>query len=507
MYSHWLPTINCNATRNSDLVAHFFRRSFDLLGDGGAFGLIATNTIGQGDTRESGLRYILVDATGTVFRARRRVKWPGTAAVIVSTVHVGRGDFDWPSPTLDGRVVSRISAFLREGADDETPARLQNNAGKAFIGTIILGVGFTFDDLNAEKGECEPLSKMDEVLEANRNNGERIRPYLGGEEVNNDPKHKHRRYAIDFEDFPLSRDPTLPKWANASDSQKKAMLNNGVVSADYQGPVAADWPDLLEIVEKWVKPQRVGLKRENYRKKWWVYGERVQALYAAIESFDEVLVIGSKALTHFAYALVPANQILSQNINIFALDREFFAVLSSRIHETWARVLGSSIKDDFTYSVLDVFGTFPLPTCSEQNFADISRRYLSHRATLMVANQQGLTATYNRFHNPLDNEDDIVTLRRLHAEMDDAVLRAYGWNDLADLCAPGAEFAPRFLTEDDEPEFAYQDRLFWPAPFRDKVLAHLLALNKERAAAEQRAGKIRKAPSRTAPEEEEGTLV
>ena len=74
---------------NGDLVAHFFRRAFNLLRPGGTFGLIATNTIGQGDTRSTGLRWICKHG-GTIFAATRRKKWPGQAAVIVSVVYVGR---------------------------------------------------------------------------------------------------------------------------------------------------------------------------------------------------------------------------------------------------------------------------------------------------------------------------------------------------------------------------------------------------------------------------------
>ncbi len=58
---------------NADLVAYFFRRAFDKLRSGGAFGLIATNTIAQGDTRGTGLRHICTHG-GTIFNARRRVK-------------------------------------------------------------------------------------------------------------------------------------------------------------------------------------------------------------------------------------------------------------------------------------------------------------------------------------------------------------------------------------------------------------------------------------------------
>jgi N-6 DNA Methylase len=89
-YLPWLQTLHEGAHGNADLVAHFFRRAFGLLRQGGVFGLIATNTIGQGDTRASGLTTIIADG-GAILRARRRLKWPGEAAVVVSVVHVVKG--------------------------------------------------------------------------------------------------------------------------------------------------------------------------------------------------------------------------------------------------------------------------------------------------------------------------------------------------------------------------------------------------------------------------------
>ena len=61
-YLPWLQTLHEGAHGNADLVAHFFRRAFGLLRQGGVFGLIATNTIGQGDTRASGLTTIIAMA-------------------------------------------------------------------------------------------------------------------------------------------------------------------------------------------------------------------------------------------------------------------------------------------------------------------------------------------------------------------------------------------------------------------------------------------------------------
>ena len=46
------------------------------------------------------------------------------------------------------------------------------------------------------------------------------------------------------------------------------------------------------------------------------------------------------------------------------------------------------------------------------------------------------------------------------------------------------------VTEASEDDHKYQGRLFWLSEFRDEVLARLLALNAERAAAERAAGVV-----------------
>src|ERR1019366_8279639 len=115
-----------------------------------------------GDTRASGLTTIIADG-GAIMRARRRLKWPGEAAVVVSVVHVIKGKA--ASPVLDDRQVRRISAYLVEGDLDTSPAPLAANAGKAFVGSYVLGMGFTFDDAAAAKGESESLATMRALIE------------------------------------------------------------------------------------------------------------------------------------------------------------------------------------------------------------------------------------------------------------------------------------------------------------------------------------------------------
>ena len=53
----------------------------------------------------------------------------------------------------------------------------------------------------------------------------------------------------------------------------------------------------------------------------------------------------------------------------------------------------------------------------------------------MVRNNEGLTKTYNRFHDPNESDTDIVKLRELHAAMDRVVLDAYGWNEIPTIAS------------------------------------------------------------------------
>jgi len=470
-------------------VAHFFRRAEGLLRKGGGFGLIASNTIAQGDTRESGLRQMIAHGT-VLYRAVRRLKWPGEAAVVVSVVHGVKKPDQVPPLRIDGRPADRVSAFLVNGDNDDSPMSLAANAQTGFVGTYVLGKGFTFDDDAAAKGEANTLEVMEELILADPRNANRIKPFIGGEEVNNHPRHLHHRYVIDFEDFPLRRDPNQQSWFLNEDSEacgkrRREWLRIGIVPTDYPGPVAADWPDLLKIIVEKVKPERDKQDRKALRERWWQYAEKRPGLYGAISGKDWVLVIGSKALPHFCFARISPNGVISQNLNCIARgDFPTFASMSSRVHEMWVRSYGSSMKDDLTYTISDALENFPFPDSytSNQTLEVAGQSYHNHRAQLMIDTEKGLTPTYNRFHDPYDDEPAIQRLRDLHAEMDRAVLRAYGWDDLAEAANPV------FLTEETETEFTYQGRLFWPSDFRDEVLARLLDLNRARHAAEANAG-------------------
>jgi hypothetical protein len=461
LYIEWLKTIHEEAHGNSDLVAHFFRRAFSKLRKNGTVGLIATNTIAQGDTRASGLRWIC-QHDGVIYDATRRYKWPGMAAVIVSVIHIQKAPGKATTPILDGRPAARISAFLFHQGQDTDPIALKANSAKSFIGNYVLGAGFTFDN---QVAEASPISEMNQLIEKDARNAERIFPYIGGDEVLNSPTHAHRRFTINFGDM--------------SEAEAKA------------------WPDLFNILERKVRPVRLEDKRDSYRKYWWQHAEKRVELAAVVGPLSRFLFHPNLSV-HLAFVFLPGGMIVAAPHNVFAFDTmAAFALLQSRPHEFWARFLGSSMKDDLRYTPSNCFETFPFPPAWEQNAAleAAGKAYYDFRAALMVANNQGLTATYNRFHDPDEQDPEILKLRALHDAMDRAVLDAYGWTDLQPVCTFLLDYEDDEDTADQpgKPRRKKPWRYRWPDDVRDEVLARLLALNQARAEEERLAAKERNA--------------
>ncbi len=378
-YRDWLATMHPEGSSNADLSAHFFRRAYSLLRGSGCLGLLATNSIGQGDTRVLGLQSIVAGG-GIIFTATRRFRWPGLAAVLVSVVHIQRPPSLALQPILDGRAVSRITAFLHHSGSDEDPLPLQRNVGKSFRGCDVFGIGFVFDDQNEKANR---MSELHRLVQRDRCNAERIFPYLGGEEFNSSPIITPTRYIIDF--------------------------------GEMGEEEARRWPDLFAIVEERVKPSRSNVTQRDRRELWWLYATRSPAYRAFVSQHDRCL--GITAISDaFAFGFVTGSPVVAHSLVTFALHRfSDYSLLQSRIHESWAKFFGSSLEERFRYTTTDCFDTFPFPwPTGEEGPASVEeagRVYYEFRAALMIRNNEGLTKTYNRFHDPNERSPDILKLR------------------------------------------------------------------------------------------------
>jgi hypothetical protein len=429
-YGNWylstLQTMYKSFKNRADLCSLFLLRGFQKLVPNGNFGFITTNTISQGDTREAGLDDILRQG-GTVYKAVDSAPWPGVAAITISIVHVHKGSFAG-RVLLNGNHVSFVSAnFDTIDSRLGTPKQLKANEGLSFNGSKIDGRGFIIEEEEAQN-----------LITWNKKNANVLKPFLVGRDVNSDPAQKASRWVIFFSDWDLSK--------------------------------AEQYPDCLQIVKERVFPDRQHHTEKRTREHWWQFQRIREELYETITDLNRVLIC-SRVSKNLIFTFVRTDHIFSEATVITATDKyEVFASLQSEIHAAWAWQNGSTMRNaGIRYTSSDVFETFPFP----HNIASVQQlgiSYHAYRGRIMLDRQEGLTATYNRFHDPQETAVDIAHLRQLHVEMDNAIAAAYGWQDI-DL---GHGFH----------ETAQGIRYTVSEPARREVLTRLLKLNHERYAEE-----------------------
>jgi hypothetical protein len=405
---------------SADLVSYFFLRAFGLLQQPGGFGLLATNTIAQGDTREVGLDQ-LIERGATITRAVPSEPWPGTTSLEVAKVWVQKGEWRGDR-VLSGSPVQAISPMLMlPGRALGTPYRLKTNENKSFQGSIVLGMGFVMTPEGAQT-----------LIDKDPHNRDVLFPYLNGEDLNSRPDQSPSRWVINFRDWPLERSAD-GSWETADADQRAQWLRSGRVPKDYPKPVAADYPDCLAIVRTTVQPERDRLATgdataRDRARRWWQFGRPTMLLYTTISDLNRVLVV-ALVNNHLGFALVPNKTVYAHRLAVLPFaTTDAFAVVQSSFHYHWAWKYSSTLRRDINYSPSDCVETFPFAL--DHSLLAVGAKYEAYRAQLMQSSGEGLTKTYNRFHSREDHSSQIAHLRALHIELDQAVARVYGWIDL-----------------------------------------------------------------------------
>jgi hypothetical protein len=467
-----------------DLVGYFVRRNYNLLKDERALGTLATNTIAQGGTREGSLD-VIEKQGGSIVMAVRSRRWPGAAAVEVSLAAIYKGK--WQGfRKLDGKEVDFISTYFDDQLSMGNPYPLAENEGKSFVGSYVLGKGFLLEPEQAEA-----------LIARNPKNRDVLIPYLNGEDLNSRSDQSPSRWVINFSDWPLDR-------ASAS--------------AGYEGPVAADYPDCLDIVERLVKPERQRLNehgkyalRKPLPERWWHYADKRPALYRTIAPLERVMVV-AKTCAKPVFWFDSKNKIYDQSLSVFALNDEFFiSILSSEFYYSWVYKYGGSMRAYPRFNPSD-FETFPFPPGFEPNggrakadsvirnqLESLGTRLDADRREIMLRLDIGLTRLYNLYHTreltteeiakaakcPAENAawaiEKIIALRALHKAIDEAVRDAYGWQDIP-LQHDFHEL--EFLPENDRVRYTISTSA------RKIILTELLKLNHARHAEEVAAGMV-----------------
>jgi MmeI, DNA-methyltransferase domain/MmeI, N-terminal domain/MmeI, target recognition domain/MmeI, helicase spacer domain len=367
-----------------DYAVYWFRKAHERLQPGGRAGLVATNSVTQNRNRKPSLEWI-VDNGGIITNAISKEEWTGDATVNVSII-------DWtkepaPSPSrliLDGVEVDAISTSLRPVAVDvNTAARLPPNQGFAFQGPIPVGDGFILSESEARA----LLARTDVNYHAV------VRPYLTSQDIAEDPRQEPRRWVIDFATMPLDR--------------------------------AENWAAAVEILRERVKPMRDRNNDRGFRERWWLFGRPRGKMRQAISALPRYIA-GTRHGVRLHFCWCEPATMASDATNVFSFDDDFsMGVLCSAAHVGWAWIQSSTIREDIRYTPQSVFATFPWPRPTAEQaeeIANVCGRLHEMRGELCVARGVGLTALYNEVDDGMHRE-----LKKLHHELDRAVVSAYGW--------------------------------------------------------------------------------
>jgi hypothetical protein len=422
-YSDYLVTAWPFTSKNVDLCGRFHARASQVVRVGGRYGLISTENVLAGDSKSRCIDY-LESHIGEFTQIDRGITWPGDAAVEVCMLFFEKNG---------GK--QSIASEVKE------PVRLLDNKGLSYVGCAVQGMGFILGE--------------DAAIPEEERQGV-VRPFLVADDLNNHPLSRPAREIVFFRGMDLTQ--------------------------------ASQFPRAMSYVRDRVKPYRDTVKRKAHRERWWQYGDWRPGLYAALQGSTHSIVVGMTA-KYFAFRLLPSDYVFDQTTVAFPSDSwSLFAILMATLHSSvWAREYGAKMGKSPRYNPTRCLETFPLPTNWGRNRAlkAAGESYHQFRDELMVHNDEGLTKTYNRFHDPDEYDPGILELRELHAAMDRAVLDAYGWDDIPTDC----DFLLDY--EIDEKKYARRRkpwRYRFPDDVRDEVLARLLELNAERAAEEARSG-------------------
>lgn len=395
-YRLWLVHVVAQGVAGqADLAAYFILRATELSNRRGSMGLLATNTIAQGATREVGLE-LPVRHGLTLMRSIQSRSWPvSTAQLEFATIWATRTQVcDEIERVADGISCSQITSLLEPaGAVSGSPRLLAENRGQAFAGVKIFGPGFVLSG-----------AEMTRMKELDPRNAEVIFPYPHGkDDIYGSPSMAASRWVINFSEM------------------------DRATAREYEAPFSR--------VEQLVKPVRERASRSysaRTREAWWQYEAPRQGMSAALADCESVIVCVQTSSTQ-AFAIVSSRQVFDQKLVVFCPgDPQTLSILSSSPHRLWATAWGSTRTADPVYTPSDVFETFPRPAPSEDlgqlgNALDLERR------EMMLRQQLGLTKLYNRVNDPElpDSSDpDIARLRQIHVEIDRAVMAAYGWDDV-----------------------------------------------------------------------------
>ncbi|MDD2743221.1 MAG: class I SAM-dependent DNA methyltransferase, partial [Rhodocyclaceae bacterium] len=455
-YVDALRQAHADVPDSADLVMFWWNHAAQLLknGDIQRFGFITTNSLTQTFNRRVLEKYLghslhlafaipdhpwVDNADGAAVRVAMTSAESGDGSgellnVVGETPNPKEGTVDVVFEQKNGR----IHADLTVGANVASALTLQANTGLGSRGYQLIGGGFIVTPEEAAQLEADAP----------------IKNYRNGRDLTDRPR--------------------------------------GVKIIDLFGltveEVRQRYPACYQWVYERVKPERDQNARAGYRDNWWIFGEARRDMRAQLAGLPRYIATVETA-KHRTFQFLDASIAPDNKLICIAMDDAYaLGVLSSNVHVVWVLAAGSTLEDRPVYVKTTCFETFPFPAATDKQkttIAHLAEQLDLHRKRVLAEHPElTLTGLYNVLsklqsaettlsakEQAIHQKGQVSLLQSLHAELDSAVIKAYGWPDLlpSPACGRGAG---------GEGE---------PTP---TLLERLVALNHQRANEEQ-AGQIR----------------
>jgi type II restriction/modification system DNA methylase subunit YeeA len=375
-----------NIRAQVDFSSYWFRLAHENLDELGRAGLVATNSISQGKSREVSLNFITQNG-GYIHNAVSTQPWSGEAKVHVSIVNWSKQKPEFCE--LDSHIVQSINSSLQATIDVSNAHRLSANLNKAFVGAQPNSKGFFITEQQAI-----------DWMKADPNNKNVLKQSSSAQDLTDNPNGKPDRWIIDFQNMSIEE------------------------ISDYELP--------FKWVEEKVKPERIGNRETVLREKWWRFKRTNEAMRKALTPLNGYFIVPCHSKW---FVFMPADtNWLANNSNTVVASDDFYVlgILTSKVHRLWVKAQSSTLEDRIRYTPTTCFETFPFPQTVEPKLIEKIRTAAQElhqwRSNFMETKQWGITALYNKFF-----AEPTSQLYQLHAKLDKLVLQAYGFQTGDDL--------------------------------------------------------------------------
>ncbi|MGY0635126.1 class I SAM-dependent DNA methyltransferase [Luteimonas sp. A478] len=372
-------------TLSLDYVSGWFMKAVDYMAVTEAdVAFVSTNSICQGIQVSSLWRTLLSDGVEIRF-AVPSFKWTNLAAknagVTVSIIGMTRRQgtrkqlyFEDESGASIVRSVSNINAYLVSGMDVFVEARAQvpDERGALQFGNH----PYYANDLMLSRSEAEAL------VHAEPHSAEFIRPLYGARES-------------------INGSPRACLW-----------ITNETVEA------ARRIPGIESRIEG-VRAARMEKQKDAQAQRLVDTPWRFRDQYEARERLMVVPIVSSENRPYLPVVLL-SDEAIVHNKAFAMYDAQLwnFGLIASRLHWVWVGAVCVRLEMRFSYSNTLGWNTFPVPTLTEQNKADLT----ASAQEILLVREAHFPATIADLYDPKDMPDD---LRRAHEKNDETLERIY----------------------------------------------------------------------------------